>query len=306
MKQLRRLDVGATSDPYKKAQRGALRSVELSEEEFRALERARPELIAVEGDAVLVGQPRRERIDLHYAFPDRDAFARQFPGMFERIAVVARQDEAPLGFRFRLTERSDRPYVEPLLFAHAFELNREWMEMTLFDLAQGAPPSDELAPGFVLRAAGPEDTEAIVRLEEVCFPNPQLTVAQAREAVRRAAVFRVLEERQSGALVGSLLMERRPPSTGYISTIAVDPDWQRRGLGEALMRWALAWFRERGLRRVSLTVSTWNAPAIALYRKLGFSVEQIGLDYRRPIDEDEVRQVLEKHRGVLIKFGRWR
>ena len=78
------------------------------------------------------------------------------------------------------------------------------------------------------------------------------------------------------------------------------PDWQRRGLGEAMVRWALGWFRGEGLRRADLTVSVDNAPAIALYRKLGFASGEMGLDYRRPIDEEEVRQVLEKHRTAHI------
>ena len=66
------------------------------------------------------------------------------------------------------------------------------------------------------------------------------------------------------------------------------------------MRWALAWFRSQDLHRAALTVSSDNGPAIALYRKLGFVAEQTGLDYRRPIDEDEIRQVLDKHRAEHI------
>jgi ribosomal protein S18 acetylase RimI-like enzyme len=55
------------------------------------------------------------------------------------------------------------------------------------------------------------------------------------------------------------------------------------------------------LRRATLTVNVDNGAAIALYRKLGFATVEIGLDYRRPIDEEEARQVLEKHRAPLIR-----
>lgn len=310
MKQLKRLDV-IPQDTFRKAQRGTLRSMAIPEADFRALERERPELVVVDGDAVLIGWPCRiagsslstRRLDLHYAFPDRDTFARQFASMFGKLLLGADAQEAPLGIAFRLVDRSQRPYVEPLLLAHAFELNREWMEMTLLELPSDDSTSDDIAPGLVLRPGGPDDAEAIIRLEELCFPNPSLTVGQAREAVH-SAVFRLLEDAQTKALVGSLLLEQRSSTLGYIATIAVHPDYQRRGLGEALMRWAFAWFRSQKLRSAALTVSAWNAPAIALYRKLGFAVTEMGLDYRRPIDTEEARQVLEKRRTVHAQLRR--
>ncbi|MGB2695790.1 MAG: GNAT family N-acetyltransferase [Dehalococcoidia bacterium] len=311
MKQLKRLDV-TPQDTFRKAQRGTLRSMAIPEDDFRALERERPELVVVDGDAVLIGWPCRiagsslstRRLDLHYAFPDRDTFARQFADMFGKLLLGADAQEAPLGIAFRLVDRSQRPYVEPLLFAHAFELNREWMEMTLLELPEDARQDDDIAPGFRLRPATLKDAEATIRLEEVCFPNSaSLTVAQAREALR-TAVMRLLEDAQTGDLAGSLMLEQRSARLGYIATIAVHPDYQRRGLGEALMRWAFAWFRWQKLRSAALTVSTWNAPAIALYRKLGFAVTEMGFDYRRPIDAEEARQVLEKRQTVRVQMRR--
>jgi len=73
-----------------------------------------------------------------------------------------------------------------------------------------------------------------------------------------------------------------------------------------MLIWVLASFHQQGLRRATLTVNTDNGAAIALYRKLGFTPGQIGVDYRRPIAEEEVQRVLEKRRGSVIKFGGWR
>ncbi len=306
MKQLKRLDVSAPRDAFARAQRMPLRYLELSEDGFRALEREQPELVVSDREAVLVGQPRQQRIDLHYAFPNRDAFARQFAGMFSALAQAIDAEEAPLGFRFRLTERSSRPYVEPVLIAQAFELRREWMEMSLAELPDGGPDRDEVAPGFTLRPVRIEDVEAIVRLEEVAFPNPALTPDSAQGAMDTAARYGVLEETTTGNIAGSLLTERQPPAAGHVASIAVHPDFQRRGLGEATLRWALASFRRDGLRRATLTVTVDNAPAIALYRKLGFAPGNVGLDYVRPTDDDEARRVLEKRRTSRIKFGGWR
>ena len=304
MKQLKRLDTAMPADIYRRAQRGLIRHLPLPEADFRALEREHPDRIVVDGDALLIGQPRHGRIDLQYSFPNHDAFLRQFPAMLERLLPAVRQETAPLGLRFCLTERSSRPFVEPVLSASAFEMIREWLEMVLLELPEDGPATDEIAPGFVLRPAQPDDLEAIVRLEDLAFPTAVFTVELAREALGTGAVYRVLEERVSGTLVGSLLAERGESATGHISTVALHPDYQRRGLGEATMRWVLGWFRAEGLRRATLTVSTWNAPAIALYRKLGFTVGEMGFDYRRLIDEAEVRQVLEKGRAPHISVRR--
>jgi ribosomal-protein-alanine N-acetyltransferase len=306
MKQLRRLDVPAVRSPYQKLQRGVLRNVRLNESQLRTLERERPELVVVDGEAVMVGWLRRRLVDLHYAFLDRDEFVRRFPSMFARLLDGVQPSEAPLGFRLTLVDRPSRPYVEPVLLAHAFEVNREWMEMVLADLPEQELAGDEIASGFLLRDVEDGDAEAIVRLEDMVFPAPALTVDEIRQARHTTAFYRVLEEKATRAVAGSLLGDVRPASTGHIGTLAVHPDYQRRGLGEAMLRWALAWFRQQGLRRAELTVTIDSAPAIALYRKLGFAPATIGLDYRRPIDEDEVRRVLEKRRGSLIKFGGWR
>jgi len=305
MRQLKRIDLAAPADAYRKAQRGLLRHFGLDETEFRTLERERPELVIVDGEAVLAGRPRDGLvIELGYAYPDRDAFARQFPAMFQRLLQGARQDETPLGFRFTLLDRPSRPYVEPVLRAHVFELQREWMQMTLHDLSDA--PGPDVPSGFALRLATPEDAQTIVELEEAAFPYIVLTPQAVAGMLDAGQELWLLEEQLTGRAAGYLRLRRQPPATGYLAILAVHPDYQRHGLGEALLCWALARFREQGLRRVVLTVTVDNAPAIALYRKLGFVPGDLGLDYRRPIDEDEVRQVLEKHRGSHIKFGGWR
>jgi len=304
MKQIRRLDLAASKDPYEKAQRGALRNLALiTRDQFRALERARPGLVVVEGESALIGWPASGAINLQYGYPNHSAFAEQFPPMLQSLLRAVDAAEAPIGVCLRLTERSVRSYVEPVLFANAFELVREFWEMTLDELPDATMPADEPAAGLLLRPARVDDAEAIAELDAASFTIPSLTPGVAREQVERAAVLRVLEDTSSGRTVGYLQLGDKHGG-GYVSELVVHADYQRRGLGETMLRWALAWFRARGLQRATLTVNTDNAPAIALYRKLGFVAGEIGLDYRRPIDEDEVRQVLEKRLGAHIRVRR--
>ena len=55
-----------------------------------------------------------------------------------------------------------------------------------------------------------------------------------------------------------------------IASLAVHPDYRRRGVADALMRHTLAGLRADGVRRVELMVRTGNAAAAQLYRALGF------------------------------------
>lgn len=55
--------------------------------------------------------------------------------------------------------------------------------------------------------------------------------------------------------------------SGYVFSVATDPDARRRGYARACMDELLAWFRERGAGQVMLTASPQAEP---LYAALGF------------------------------------
>lgn len=57
---------------------------------------------------------------------------------------------------------------------------------------------------------------------------------------------------------------------GWIGGIGVTPFGRRRGIGEQLLRRVIEQARDRGVRVVQLEVIEGNAPAIALYEKVGF------------------------------------
>lgn len=63
----------------------------------------------------------------------------------------------------------------------------------------------------------------------------------------------------------------RRPAFGEIYVIGVDPDFQGRGLGRALTRAGLGHLAARGISTAMLYVEVTNAPALVLYRSLGFT-----------------------------------
>ena len=56
----------------------------------------------------------------------------------------------------------------------------------------------------------------------------------------------------------------------YVDLVAVHPAERRRGIGEQLVRQMIAWMEEQHGEFITLEVRVSNAPAIALYEKLGF------------------------------------
>ncbi len=62
----------------------------------------------------------------------------------------------------------------------------------------------------------------------------------------------------------------RTSALGAVQNIGVVPEHRGRGLGRALLLQSLRGFRDAGLNRVYLEVTSSNHPAVELYRSLGF------------------------------------
>ena len=88
-----------------------------------------------------------------------------------------------------------------------------------------------------------------------------------------------------GAVIGGINVQ--PSRHGYGDVgMHVARSWRGRGVGSALMVRAIAWARDEGLHKLSLSVFPHNAGGIALYRKYGFVEEGRRLkQYRRQSGE---------------------
>jgi mycothiol synthase len=82
-------------------------------------------------------------------------------------------------------------------------------------------------------------------------------------------------------LLGFHWTKVHPDSTGEVYVVGVDPDAQGRGLGKVLTLAGLRYLQGLGLPRVTLYVESDNSPAIAVYRKLGFTLLDMGVQYER-------------------------
>jgi len=123
----------------------------------------------------------------------------------------------------------------------------------------------------VLRYADIRDLEALERLEAECFREHRYR-AEFLEWILNNPRTATLVWVEAGAIAGSVMILLENGQSRILS-VAVHPSRQRNGIGRRLMDAAERIARERGATVARLEVSTQNAPAIALYRELGYRTE---------------------------------
>lgn len=76
------------------------------------------------------------------------------------------------------------------------------------------------------------------------------------------------DNRTEENLIGSILL-----LGNYIQCLAVASKYQRRGYGEQLVKYGVNYALAQGHKTVELTLVDGNTQALALYKKLGFTVK---------------------------------
>ena len=123
----------------------------------------------------------------------------------------------------------------------------------------------------------------VAALEKICFSDPWSEKSVGEELQNPLSCWLVsLEGDRLCGYVGSQTVL----GESDMMNIAVDPDFRRQHIGEKLILSLVEKLKERGSRCLTLEVRSSNAPAIALYEKLGFS--QVGKRpnyYRNPRED---------------------
>ncbi len=135
------------------------------------------------------------------------------------------------------------------------------------------------------------DLRQVMAIERVAFPEPwSLQIFHSELALRRGRVYRVARlGRSVVGYMGLMLGEEE----AHITTIAVAPEHQHRGVATTLMLEVFRQALESGARAVSLEVAVSNERAQALYRRFGFAPVGVRKRYYPVTGEDAYVMVAE-------------
>ena len=123
----------------------------------------------------------------------------------------------------------------------------------------------------------------IAQLETLCFTDPWSERSISSELDNNLAFWLVATEQEQ--VVGYIGSQTVMDETDMMN-VAVHPDFRRKGIAEALIGTLVGRLREMGSHCLTLEVRASNAPAIALYEKLGFSEIGRRKNYYRNPRED--------------------
>jgi ribosomal-protein-alanine acetyltransferase len=136
------------------------------------------------------------------------------------------------------------------------------------------------------------DTRALTQLDRRSFKPIDAYAWYELFALCVARNGIALKAVSDGRIVGFIAGDqRRSEGHTIIVTIAVDPDYQRRGIGERLLR-EVETRSARSVPRLQLMVRQSNRPALQLYRKLNYDIVDT---WRRYYEDGEDAYVMEKN-----------
>ena len=123
----------------------------------------------------------------------------------------------------------------------------------------------------------------IAALEKICFSDPWSERSIASELDNKLAFWLVATE---GETVAGYIGSQTVMEETDMMNVAVHPDFRRQGIAEALVSGLVERLKAMGSHCLTLEVRASNAPAIALYEKLGFAEIGRRKNYYRNPRED--------------------
>lgn len=172
---------------------------------------------------------------------------------------------------FRAWSHGDHPAAASLARSHGFARFRELWVMRR-DMTEPLAAYDEAR----VRAYRPSDADEVVRVNAAAFAHhPEQGGMDAANLAERMAEpwfdpAGLLVAPDGDRLLGFHWTKQHSPSLGEVYVVGIDPAAQGQGLGKLLTLAGLHHLRDRGVAEVLLYVESDNAPAVAVYRGLGF------------------------------------
>ena len=139
------------------------------------------------------------------------------------------------------------------------------------DPAAPAPDGPQATPGLLVRAAGPDDVAAVVRLESVCLGRDAWSAGLVEAGVLDSLpTVGYLVAELGGVVVGHAVTSAAG-DVAELQRIAADPGHRRAGVASALLQAVVDGTRGTEAERLLLEVREDNTGALAFYADRGFT-----------------------------------
>ena len=237
------------------------------------------------------------RVDIRFETPDGQVMALAFATGDGPVEVMVDPRFRRGGFGTRMVDAalSDG---ETAFWAHgdlpgAAEIARKSglvAERTLLILRKefdGPVETEHVPAGVTLRSFAAGDEDAIVAVNGRAFANhPEQGAMDRADLDRRMSnewfdPGGLFVAERAGQIVG-FHWTKIESGVGEVYVVGIDPDAQGGGLGKALTARGLRHLQGRGVPAVILYVEGDNEPALAVYRRLGFSDFKKDVLYSKP------------------------
>ncbi len=187
----------------------------------------------------------------------------------------------------------DDPHIAVALAPQEIFLDPSYTyRLSLSQVGQTSSDGAQLRGIKVRSVNGRADAQAINRIYAMCQMVLVPTDFLLRNRGSRRLVHLVAQDEESGDIVGTVTgvdhvhAFNDPMGGSSLWCLAVDPQCRIPKVGEALVRYLIAFYRMRERAFMDLSVMHDNEPAISLYEQIGFErIQAFTLKYKNPVNE---------------------
>lgn len=212
------------------------------------------------------------------------------------LTLAVAPDARDQGLGGRLAERTEGATLawshadHPAARALAERLGwRRVRELLVLRRPAGVPlPGLAVPDGIEIRGFRPEDRDPLLAVNAQAFADhPEQGAMDAAQFEERTAepwfdpAGLLVATDTDGQLLGFHWTKQHDAAHGEVYVVGISPDAQGRGLGKALTLAGLHHLAGLGVDEVLLYVESDNAPALAVYRGLGFEPDEAHVQYTR-------------------------
>jgi len=128
---------------------------------------------------------------------------------------------------------------------------------------------------FHIRQYSPEDQKAVIELWQKCnltrpWNNPRLDIERKLKVNPELFLVGLAENRVIATAMGGYEGHR-----GWVNYLAVDPEYQRKGLGQQIMKATEDKLLAIGCPKINLQIRMDNLSAVAFYKSIDYKTDDV-------------------------------